>query len=124
MAWTAQPVVALVAAAVAGAASFALLGAGYAVSVGNAAAYGAFGWLSVAHWDLLHAGNQSWSVGRLWGLASGYILFVSLVVLTVGVTTDPVGVRAARAALVFGTTWAGIGIGISVARADAAVADE
>lgn len=120
---TAHWVVATAAVAVAGGVSYVLLGAGYAVSIANAGAYGAFGWLSVEHWDLLHAGNQPWSVGRLWGVASGYVLFVSLVVLQAGTSTAPVGERAALTALVFGTTWAGIGVGVSVARADAAAGD-
>jgi len=118
---TGQWAVALLAAAVAGSASYAFLDAGYAVSIANAVAYGAFGWLSVDHWDVLYRGHQPPSVSRLWGIASGYVLFVSLVVLQVGAPSAPVGPRAALTALVFGTTWTGIGIGLSVARADVEV---
>ena len=113
--------VSLAAAAVALAAGYLLPGAGAGLAVANGVAYGAFAWLAVAHADLLLRGGQPWPVARWSGLIGGFSVLGPLTVLTVALPSAPAGERVAVAALVFATTWTGVGLGVSLARTAAEV---
>ena len=83
-------------------------------------AVGALARLSMAYPGLLVYGHQPRPVARWVGVAAGFTVAASMLVLAGGVPGVGVGDRVALTVLVFCGVWAGVGFGIGMARANAA----
>lgn len=100
--------------------AFWLLGTTGPLAIALGIAVGALARLSIAHPDLLGYGHHPPSVSRWGGAAAGFTVAVSMLVYAGSLPAAASGVRFALATLVLGTTWAGVGFGVALARADAA----